>query len=139
MIRMLLLVAITAIGSASCVRLEPKPGTSLVEVAGDWRLDHGTIDGVAIPIVEGADITLTMEAPSIVGTSACNSWGGRLALVASEIRVTDITTTDMRCADDVMASESAFMRAITRVGAAEREGDRLTLLGPGVELVLSAR
>ncbi len=44
----------------------------------------------------------------------------------------------MACADDVMASEQPFMQAIGLVRAAERDGDRLTLRGPGVELVFTS-
>lgn len=137
MIRRLLFAVVVAIGLIACGSPTPSqsPTASLDELAGDWQLEHGTVDGVAIPIVEGFDVTMTVEAPSILGTSACNRWDGRLALVDGEIRVTEVASTTRLCADDVMASEEAFRRALGLVRAAERDGDQLTLLGPGVELV----
>lgn len=137
MIRALLVVAIVTLGLAGCARAGSTPGTSLDEVAGDWHLVNGTVEGAAITIVAGTDITLTMLAPSVVGSSGCNTFGGRLALVNSEIEITDVASTAMLCPDDVMAAEVAFMRALGLVNAAERDGARLTLLGPGIELVFS--
>jgi heat shock protein HslJ len=137
-IRSLVCSAIAAVLLATCATSPPvSPAISLDQATGDWQLDHGTVDGIAIPIVDGFDITMGLHAPSLVGTAACNDWGGRLSLVDGGIRVTDIASTAKRCADDVMASEAAFMRAIGLVLAAQGEGDQLSLLGPGVELVFS--
>jgi heat shock protein HslJ len=127
-----LMVAVQACGSTAP---SASRETSLGEVAGDWQLESGTIDGVAIPLVDGFDVTMTVEAPSIVGTSACNSWGGRIALVDGEIHVTEASSTMKLCSDPVMATETAFMGAIPLVRSAARDGDRLTLVGPGVEMV----
>jgi len=133
---MLATVAAVMVAVLACGSSAPSGSreTSLSEVAGDWQLESGTIDGVAIPVVEGFDVTMTIEAPSIVGTSACNSWGGRIALVDGEIHVTETSSTMKLCADPVMASEAAFMRAIPLVRSAARDGDRLTLAGPGLEM-----
>lgn len=143
MIRRLLFAAIVVIGLVACGSTTPSPTPSagpiatLDDMTGDWQLDHGTVDGVAIPIVKGSDITMSVHVPSITGTSACNRWDGRLAVVGGEIHVTEVASTAMACADEVMASEQAFMRAIGLVRAAQRDGDRLTLRGAGVELVFT--
>ena len=139
MIRRLLFAVIIVIGVLACGSTTPSGGTttSLEDMTGDWQLDHGTVNGVAIPIVKDHEITMTVHVPSITGTSACNHWGGRLALVDGEIHVTEVASTAMGCADDVMASEEAFMRAIGLIRAAEHEGDQLTLVGLGVELVFT--
>jgi heat shock protein HslJ len=149
--KLLLLVAIVAIGSVACDSTTPSvtpvvapsvtpsdgPNTPPDDMTGEWQLEHGKVDGAAVPIVKGSDITMSVHVPSITGKSACNSWSGRLSVVGGEIHVTDVISTAMACADDVMASEQAFMRAIGLVRTAQRDGDRLTLRGADVELVFS--
>ncbi len=106
-----------------------------IDAAGEWRLDHGTNAGAAVPIVPGADITFIVDGSTISGRSACNSYGGQVVVKDGQVRFGDMMMTEMACEEPVMASESAYHAALGKVNAATRQGDTLTLLGPEVELV----
>jgi heat shock protein HslJ len=125
-------------GPSSSAPVSPDPSTSTggpVDATGDWRLVNGTNDGVAIPIVADADITLDITGSSISGRSACNQYGGEVVVRDGQVQFGDLFMTEMACAEPVMASEAAYHAALAKVRAATRDGDTLTLSGPGVELV----
>lgn len=129
-------IALVSILLAACAGTAPSasPG-GMVDALGDWQLSTGTVDGAALPMVAGAPITMTVEATRVGGRSACNQYGGEITIVAGELRFGDMVMTEMACDEPVMRSESAFHAAMARVRGASRDGDRLTLSGPGVELV----
>ena len=68
------------------------------------------------------------------GTAACNSYGGRLRVEAGRLEIGELGMTAMACADDVMAAEAAYTRALDRVDGLRRDGEELVLVGPDVEL-----
>ena len=105
-----------------------------VDAGGDWILTAGTADGLPIPIVDGSRITLTIEGNSVGGQSACNQYFGELTAVDGIVRVGGLGGTEMACADPVMASEAAYLKALGAVSGARMDGASLVLLGPSVEL-----
>jgi len=105
---------------------------------GAWVLVSATRDGAAIPIVEGARITLTIEDATYGGTAACNSYSATFDAAAQQLRFDNLAQTDMGCAPDVMASEQAYLAALVKVEDLARDGDQLTLSGPGVQLSFTA-
>lgn len=120
--------AAIALVFAACAAPGPR------DVSGDWQLEAGTLDGRAIPIVPGHRITLSVEDATAGGRAACNRYGGTLSLANGGFRVTEIGATAMLCADDVAASEAAYLAALRRVAAVTKRMDRLVLSGGGVEL-----
>lgn len=102
-----------------------------------WVLESGTLDGAAVPIVDGSPITLTFDEEAIGGTAACNSYFGGYTISGSEISFTDIGHTMMACSDEVNASESAYLQALALVDAFTSTDDSLTLTGEGAELVFA--
>lgn len=101
---------------------------------GAWQLESGTLDGEPIPLVEGYRITFTAVGTGFSGTAACNQYSGRFGIEAWELTFEDLTTTEMACEPDVMASEAAYIFAVRRIDKAAHEDDRLVLTGPGTEL-----
>lgn len=140
----LLLLAATL---AACVAATPSPipppGPSApVDATGDWMLESGTIDGAAIPIVADYPITFSVDGSEVGGQSACNFYGGQLELAEGGVRVGLTSSTAMACGEldgDVMRSEAAFQEALGAVRAGRVQADRLTLVGPAVELVFTRR
>ncbi|MEX1172542.1 MAG: META domain-containing protein [Chloroflexota bacterium] len=110
------------------------PG-GMVDALGDWQLSAGALDDAPIPLVPANPITMTVEGTRVGGRAACNLYGGDITIVAGELRFGDMVMTEMACDEPVMRSESAFLAAMARVRGASRDGDRLTLVGPGVELI----
>ena len=102
---------------------------------GEWRLTAGTNQGQPIPIVAGSKVTLTIDGTQVGGTAACNSFGGKVEIRGSSITLSELFQTEMACLDDrLMASEAAYMAALSLVTTAAGTGDTLVLTGPQVEL-----
>ena len=112
----------------------PSEASGGVDATGDWRLESGTVDGQAIPLVEDSPVTFTVEGRQIGGTSACNGYGTELVVEGGELRFGEWSSTMMLCEEPVMAVETAFMQAMARVRAAARDGEALLLTGDGVAL-----
>lgn len=129
----LLLAACGGTGSSPT----PSGGSGTVDAAGDWRLVEGADGGVAVPLVAGHDITMSVVGSQISGRSACNHYGGEIVVEDGQIMFGAMSMTEMACEEPVMASESAFHAALAKVRAASRDGDRLTLIGQGVTLVFA--
>jgi heat shock protein HslJ len=102
---------------------------------GDWVLEEGTHDGEPVPIVDGHDITLSIDDEQWGGTAACNSYGATGAVDGDRLELDDLHATEMACEEEgVMDSESAYLTALAEVERYRWEGELLTLLGDGVEL-----
>jgi heat shock protein HslJ len=115
------------------------PPTPSASVAGDplgaWQLVAATVDGVALELLDDHPVTAVIEASSIGGTSACNQYGGRIALTGDGIRIDEVGGTAMGCApEEVMSLEQAYLAALGRVRAIEVIDERLALRGNGVDL-----
>ena len=136
--RTTLLLVITIVVAACGAETGASPSPSApdaVDANGDWSLVRGTVDGAALPMVPGADITMSVEGSQISGRSACNQYGGEIVVVNGEVRFGPLFMTEMACDEPIMASEAAYHAALGKVRAASLDGDALTLSGPGVELV----
>ena len=108
-------------------------GTTTLD--GEWLLQAGTNQGVAIPIVGGSTVTLKVDGTRAGGSAACNSYGGKIEVSGSSIAIGELIQTEMACLDNrLMALESAYLAALPRVTTAARKGNGLLLTGPQVEL-----
>jgi heat shock protein HslJ len=117
-------------------RADPPPSAAdVVEATGSWQMSSGTVDGVGFRIVPDAPITMTVKGSDVGGRSACNHYGAEFVVEDGEVRLRMSSMTMMACPEPAMSAETAFVGAIGRVTGATRDGDRLTLTGPGVELV----
>lgn len=105
-----------------------------VDATGIWRLEAGTADGIAVPLLPDYPVTLIVEGSSVSGTSACNGYGAEIVVENGRTMVGMMGSTAMLCEPAVMASEMAYTAALARVDAAVRDGDALVLSGPGVSL-----
>jgi heat shock protein HslJ len=107
-------------------------------IEGSWQLGSGTLDGAPIPMVDGFPITLTVDGESVGGTAACNGYGGSYTVDDDGIAFSEFGATAMACIpEETMASEGAYLEALTRATSVTSTADTLTLTGEGVELVFS--
>jgi heat shock protein HslJ len=128
---------------AACTAATPSatPEPEPFEANGDWVLESGTVDDVPIPIIPDYPVTLSFDGLRVGGRAPCNGYGGRLQVVDGGIRVTELGVEQVLCGGDpngeVMQAETAFLRGLEAIRAMRGQGDRMTLVGPTVELVFA--
>ena len=101
---------------------------------GQWRLESGSVDGEMIKIPRGQPISLEVNGATAGGRSSCNAYGASVVLEGSTIEFRRIEGTLMGCLPAAMTAETEYLDALGRVRTVARDGDQLTLTGPGVEL-----
>ena len=130
-----LLLILTGCASGGAPSASPPPTAGVVDATGSWLMSSGSVDGVGFRIVPDAPITMTVKGSDVGGRSACNHYGAEFVVEDGGVRLRMSSMTMMACPEPAMSAEAAFVGAIERVTGATRDSDRLTLTGPGVELV----
>lgn len=105
-------------------------------VQGDWVLVSGHLDGEEIALVDGWNVTMSIDGDRIGGTAACNSYGGTVAAegelgLGGPFVVGELSWTEMGCEPEVMELEQQFLAALGRVDSYEL-ADTLSLAETGV-------
>ena len=112
-------------------------GGGTADVEGEWHLTGGTADGAELPAPPGTQATLDLAGDEARGTAFCNSWFATVRLDGSALALEGIGQTEMGCAPEVMAAESAYLAALGDVRTVAVHGEELVLTGDGVELRFS--
>lgn len=129
------MVLILAVLAGCSVGASPSPSDPDPNgLLGSWVLVEGSGPGGEVTIVDGYRITLEIQGSEIGGTSACNHYFGRMAVVGDSLRIDELGGTEMACEPEVMDSESAYWAALGAVAGWTRDGDGLTLTGPDASL-----
>jgi heat shock protein HslJ len=102
--------------------------------SGEWRLEAGSL---TVPVPDGALPTLTIGNGSVSGFSGCNTFSAGSAIVADQLLLEQIATTDLACDAEAMAVEQAYLAALGEVGGYRLEGERLVLLDTGGQAILA--
>lgn len=129
----ILLIVVSGCTAGSASSPAPTAG-GMVDATGDWQLTSGVVDGAPFPVAADALITFTVAGTQVGGRSACNDYGGEIVVENGQVKLRSTGMTQMACPDPIMATEAAFHAALGRIVGATRDGDRLTLSGPDVEL-----
>lgn len=109
-------------------------------IDGAWVLTSGHLDGEPLDLVDGRDVTLTIDGDQVSGTAACNSYGGMLDTDdrlggGGPFVVTDLSWTEMGCEPDVMQLEQRFLAALRAIDSYELAGSlHLGVTGVGTSL-----
>ena len=137
--RMPLSMAAVVLILTACGQPDPSPSSAPNDgdPQGTWELVEGVVTGLPVPILDGHRITLTIEGSNIGGTAACNTYGGRLAVVGGRLRIQDLLQTMMGCDGPAMDAELLYMGGLVDVDSISLDGDELLLTGPGVDLRFS--
>jgi heat shock protein HslJ len=128
------LVAAMILAGCGSPGTTPSPAGDSFDPQGSWELTSGTAKDQRIPILDDHPITLTIEGSEIGGTSACNSYGGRLTVSGGQLEISELGMTAMGCEAPAMAAESAYVAALGAVRSIAGGDELLVLRGPGVEL-----
>lgn len=129
----------TSVDPADPTATDPGPTDAggLLDVDGTWVLAAGTVDGVAIEVVDGARVDLTPVDGQVVGRSGCNEYGADVTVDGDRIAITALGGTEMACVEPLMGLESTYLAALPRATAIDRTEGRLTLSGDGVKLTFT--
>ena len=103
-------------------------------VAGNWILTAGSIDGVALALVDGWDVTLSVEQGELGGRAACNGYGGSVDVGNGTFVAGEMSWTEMGCEPAVMELEQSYLRALSAVTSFAVTSGVLMLTGPAAEL-----
>jgi heat shock protein HslJ len=115
------------------VAVDADPAPAVLDRSWTFVSGHGP-EGPIAP-VPGHPITLEIEGDRWAGSAGCNRYTTTVTFDGASATVSPgIATTLMACADDVIATELAYLVALQAVQNVDAGDDRLTLLGPGVEL-----
>lgn len=111
--------------------------------SGTWTLWAGGGPSGEVPIVDGWPITITFGDDTLGGTAACNDYGARYQLDDRRLTIDGLGQNEAGCAEEVMASERAFVEALLDVdgidllGEGGPDGPELALSGMATELLFS--
>lgn len=101
------------------------------DIDGTWVLSSGLLGGEAIDLVEGREVTLTIDGASVSGRAACNGYGASLGVPhrtgGGPFGVSDLSWTEMGCEPAVMELERRFLDALQVVDSFELAGGALVL------------
>ncbi len=105
-------------------------------IDGDWVLRGGDLDGEEIVLVDGRDITMSLDGEQLSGTAACNGYGGTVAVgdefeLGGSFVVGELSWTEMGCEPAVMELEQRFLAALSEIDSYEL-ADTLSLARSGV-------
>ena len=105
------------------------------DLSGDWTLVAATANGTPFHLDDTHPVTLTFHGSDVSGTSACNSYSGKVRAEGMAVGFSPLGGTEMACIPrSVMHLEQAYLTAMQSVDTAKRDADRLTLTGSEVEL-----
>lgn len=100
-------------------------------LAGTWTLvSYGAAEAQQQALAS-TPVTLTFSPNGIEGSAGCNTYGGAFQYNAGALTFTNVASTLMACADDIMAQETAFLSALPAVTAFQINGSQLVLTYSG--------
>ncbi|HEX5949832.1 MAG TPA: META domain-containing protein [Actinomycetota bacterium] len=94
-----------------------------------WRLDGIAGNGDTVSsVLAGTEITATFDTEGkVAGSGGCNGYGAPYTVDGNAVQIGEIAATQMACAPDVSAQETAFFDALGRAATIRIEGSTLTL------------
>jgi heat shock protein HslJ len=101
---------------------------------GAWILDPGSL---TVPTTPETLPTLTVGNGSVSGFAGCNTYQAGSAIVADQLLLETISTTEQACGPEAAAVEQAYLGALAEVGGFRIEGERLVLVDLGGQAILS--
>lgn len=124
----LFFVAILLVATA-CAPAAKGTGGELA-VPSKWKLESFGKAGSEAALVSGSSITLEFNADGqLSGNGGCNGYGGKYEIQGSSIKISEVVSTLMACADDaVTQQESQYFKALQSASGFEVTGDTLTIL-----------
>ena len=107
---------------------------------GSWIVDsYASAPGAITAPLEGTELTAVFRLANVGGSSGCNTYDGPYSTNGSVAAIGPLATTRMACADDVMAQEISFLKALQGVGKIELRAQTVLLQDLGGSLLVALR
>lgn len=100
-----------------------------------WQLEAFVTGDAASSLVADSVITLELLADGGAGGRACNTYRTNYTMEDTRITFGPIVSTRMACAQDIMAQETAYLRALESATSYEVVGDQLVITHAEGQLV----
>jgi heat shock protein HslJ len=105
----------------------------------EWQLVSFGPAGAQAPLLEGTTVTLVITERDVSGSSGCNRYTAAIGRDETTVSVGTIASTDMMCAEEVVAQENAYLELLAAVTRFELDDRELRLFTEDTELRFSAR
>jgi len=104
----------------------------------DWVLDNASLETLVHRVPAGIHIDLTFAGTEASGSAGCNGYGASFEAIGGSISFGPIRSTQKACAQQVMAVEAAYLRALEGSTAYRATKATLHLTGGPVDLSFAA-
>ncbi len=95
---------------------------------GRWDVDsYSNAPGSVVAVLPGTQLDVVFGIGNVAGFAGCNQFSGTYGTNGSVVRIGQLATTRIACADDVMAQETAFIKALEGAALIEARNDAVTL------------
>src|SRR4029078_1973299 len=95
---------------------------------GKWQVDSfASAPNTVSALVPGTTMDVAFGIGNVGGFAGCNSFSGVYGTHGNVVRIGRLATTRLACADDVMAQETAFLKALEGSALIETRNDQVNL------------
>jgi len=118
------LTIFSAVGQTSLV-FDAAPRNPLL---GKWQVDSfASAPNTVSALLPGTTMDVAFGIGNVGGFAGCNSFSGVYGTNGNVVRIGRLATTRLTCADDVMAQEAAFLKALEGAALVETRNDQVNL------------
>jgi heat shock protein HslJ len=118
------LTIFSAVGETSLV-FDAAPRNPLL---GKWQVGGFASDANTVSsLLPGTTMDVAFGIGNVGGFAGCNSFSGVYGTNGNVVRIGRLATTRLACADDVMAQEAAFLKALEGAALIETRNDQVNL------------
>ncbi|MFL5771092.1 MAG: META domain-containing protein [Chloroflexota bacterium] len=97
-------------------------------VLGKWQVGgYESVPSTQSAPLPGTEMDVTFGIGSVGGFSGCNSFSGVYGTNGNVVRIGRLATTRLACPEDVMAQETAFLKALEGAALIETRNDQVNL------------
>lgn len=136
----LLVLMVAACGQTAVTDDDDDQNGAAGTVAGSYTLVEGAGPDGPLPLLESHRVTLVIEGDEVMGTAACNSYGGQVTVDPPTFALSELAVTEMACEPpETLVLQRAYLDALQLANTIESDEDGIRLSGPGVSLTFEAQ
>ena len=95
---------------------------------GRWVVDsYSNAPGSVVAVLPGTELDVVFGIGNVAGFAGCNQFSGTYGTNGNVVRIGQLATTRIACADDVMTQETAFLEALQGAALIEARTAAVTL------------
>ena len=95
---------------------------------GRWVVDsYSNAPGSVVAVLPGTELDVVFGIGNVAGFAGCNQFSGTYGTNGNVVRIGQLATTRIACADDIMTQETAFLEALKGAALIEARTAAVTL------------